>query len=367
MLKRKFNWATLFIVLIIMAFLGNIYSSYNNEDSLYNLGTDSITIPTDDTTFRNAFFSPDINDSLPYYEYRKIQDSFARIKAYIDIENKGKNTRATYLGFIGFTQLKAYQPNFFPTTQSELDHLQSQLDSFEKLMPGIKDKDSLLSMKKKASGIRDLIYGQYSGNLLTNRTNLEYFITFRDIQIKENNHFFVQNGKYYMAHPVWETIKKEGEYMYRSGHYTRIPLKVRYDTDQKMLLIPSNRVLYKFLKILFSVLVLGFTIISIYIIIGLPVSILGSISIGQVFTLTNIRQLKIIYIFLLIISLLKIISPLLIFWFISFFTPPVFKTPSIFESLYSSLPLLIAGLAVILISKAFQKGYKLQQEEDFTV
>lgn len=320
MLKRKFNWATLFISLIIIAYSGNIYTSYNNDSS--SLGTESITIPTDDTTFRNAFFSPDINDSLPYYEYRKIKDSIARIKAEIDIENKGRSAGGTFMGFIGFSQLKAYQPKSFSDSQRNAGHLQSQL---------------------------------------------EYFITFQDIQIKENNHFFVQNGNYYLAHAVWDITKKQDEFTYKSGHFTRIPLKVRYDADKKMLLIPTNRILYKFLQITFSILGLGFIIAGFYIIIGLPVSILGSVSIGQVFTLTNIRQLKIIYIFLFIITLLKVIFPLLLYWFLSFFTPPVFKIPSIFESLYSSLPLLIAGLAVFLISKAFQKGYKLQQEEDFTV
>jgi len=320
MLKRKFNWATLFISLIIIAYTGNIYTSNNNDGS--SLGTESITIPTDDTTFRNAFFSPAINDSLPYYEYRKIKDSIARIKAEIDIENKGRSAGGTFMGFIGFSQLKAYQPKSFSDSQRNVGHLQSQL---------------------------------------------EYFITFQDIQIKENNHFFVQNGNYYLAHPVWDITKKEDELTYKSGHFTRIPLKVRYDADKKMLLIPANRILYKFLQIIFFILGLGFIIAGFYIIIGLPVSILGSVSIGQVFTLTNIRQLKIIYIFLFIMTLLKVIFPLLLYWFLSFFTPPVFKIPSIFESLYSSLPLLIAGLAVFLISKAFQKGYKLQQEEDFTV
>lgn len=365
MLKRKFNWATLFISLIIIAYLGNIYTSNNNDDSF--LGSESITIPTDDTAFRNAFFFPDINDSLPYYEYRKIKDSIARIKAEIDIENKGRSARSIFLGFIGFSQLKAYQPKSFSDSRSNLGLLQSQLDSLEKRMSGIKDQDSLLSMKNKASGIRDIINKGLSGNHVTDNKKLEYFITFPDIQIKENNHFFVQNGNYYLAHPVWDITKKEDEFTFKSGHYTRIPLKFRYNADKKMLLIPTNRILYKFLQITFSILWLGFIIAGFYIIIGLPVSILGSVSIGQVFTLTNIRQLKIIYIFLFIITLLKVIFPLLIYWFLSFFTPPVFKTPSIFESLYSSLPLLIAGLAVFLISKAFQKGYKLQQEEDFTV
>lgn len=320
MLKRKFTWATLFTSLIVIAFFGNIYISNNSEGS--SLGTESITIPTDDTTFRNAFFSPPINDSLPYYEYRKIKDSIARIKAEIDIENKGRSAGGTYAGFIGFFQLKKNQAKSVSDAQSNSGHLQSQL---------------------------------------------EYFITFQDIQIKENNHFFVQNGNYYLAHPVWDITKKDGELTFKSGHYTRIPLKVRYNADKKMLLIPVNRILYKSLEITFFILWLGFIIAGFYIIIGLPVSILGSVSIGQVFTLTNIRQLKIIYFFLLLMTLLKALFPLLTYWFLSFFTPPVFKTPSILESLYSSLPLLIAGLAVFLISKAFQKGYKLQQEEDFTV
>ncbi|MBI3137777.1 MAG: DUF2975 domain-containing protein [Sphingobacteriales bacterium] len=367
MLKRKFKWTAIFIMLIGIAYFGNLFISFIKGDFLNsNWGSDTITIPTDDTAFRNAFFAPSINDSLPYYEYRKIQDSFTRIKADIETENKGRPDGAHFMGFIGFTRLKEYQPKSILNLQRNQNYLLLQLDSLEKRMPGIKNQDSLLSMKKKASDIRGVINRNLPWDYLIGHKT-EYFITFRDIRIKENNHFFVQNGNYYLAHAVWDSTRKADGATYRSGHYVRLPLKVRYDKDQEMVLIPASRAVYNFLQTLFTILMLGFFIVGFYILIGLPVSILGSVSNGQVFTLTNIHQLRTIYIFLFILSLLKAGTPLLVHWIISFFTPTVFETPSVFESLYSSIPLLIAGLVVFLISTAFQKGYKLQQEEDFTV
>ncbi len=93
----------------------------------------------------------------------------------------------------------------------------------------------------------------------------------------------------------------------------------------------------------------------------------SSVSTGKAFTGRNIRDMKIIYLFLLIIGLLKSVYPYLKEWFFSDYIKGNYIATEGTNSFISALPLLLSGVAVFLICKAFQKGYKLQQEEDFTV
>ena len=366
-MRKKINWTAILIAMVVCAYIANtLYSVYNNNtDPLYS--SDSITIPAEDTAFRNAFYNPVISDSLPYYSYRKLQDSISRIKAEIEWENKGRLEKASYTGFIGFTILKNYYPKSYMIEQSNPNYLLGRLDSIEMRITRTTNKDSILMLNKKAGEFRDVINGTRTWEDVFTNGKKEYFISFNDIKLRENNHFFVQHGHYYLAYPVWDSTKKNGEYSNRSGHYKRMPLKIRYNKDQQAVLIPASRAWYNFISIIYTVLIIGFFILSFYITIGMPISILGSVSNGQVFTSINIRQLKIIYTFLFILAGLKAIYPFLKTWLVSIFAPRIFETTSLQEALYAAIPLLIAGLAVYLICKAFKKGYKLQQEQDYTV
>ena len=77
--------------------------------------------------------------------------------------------------------------------------------------------------------------------------------------------------------------------------------------------------------------------------------------------------MKTIYRFLLFFGLLKSVFPYLKEWIFSDYIKGNYIATEGINSFISALPLLLSGAAVYLICKAFQKGYKLQQEEDYTV
>ena len=124
---------------------------------------------------------------------------------------------------------------------------------------------------------------------------------------------------------------------------------------------------YNILNSATFILTILFWIVYVYIIIGLPASILLSISRGKAFTLRNIRDMKTIYRFLLLTGLLKSVVPYLKEWVLSDYIHGIYIATEGANSFISALPLLLSGAGVFLICKAFQKGYKLQEEEDYTV
>ncbi len=75
------------------------YSSVSKNGYSYNL-------PIDDTTFTNAFYSYEINDSLPHYQYRQTEDSFKRIAYEIDQQNKGHFFHTKSWGVFCFSKIR---------------------------------------------------------------------------------------------------------------------------------------------------------------------------------------------------------------------------------------------------------------------
>lgn len=368
MLKEKFSRIAVIITVLLVAFFVYIFISlrFSNFSSFSKNGY-SYSWPINDTTFTNAFYSYDINDSLPYYQYRHTEDSFKRIAHEIDQQNKGHYFKTSSWSFIGFSKIR----NPFKLNERvkarELQ-IKQRIDSIRLVAKSIKNPDSLEHLADYEKEVfqqwafkkNDEIYDTLSPN------DFDYFITLKGYKIPYDDKFFVQHGNFYIAHLVQDRTKKKanGE---AGTYFIRKQVKSRYHEAENSISIPVSRQWYSIINSTAFILSILFWIVYAYIIFGLPVSILLSISKGKAFTARNIRDMKIIYRFLLIIGLLKSVYPYLQEWIFSDYIKGNYIATEGTNSFISALPLLLSGVAVFLICKAFQKGYKLQQEEDFTV
>lgn len=368
MMNMKFNRAALFITSILIAFF--LYLLINLRFTGHfgkSVNGYAYSLPVHDTIFRNAFYSYDINDTLPHYQYKKAEDSFKVIAYEIDQQNKGYRVSTSDWSFIGFSKLR--NPIKFDERKKAKELLMKErIDSLKQVAKTLKDPDSIAQLADLEKDVSEnWTFSKNDENYETLPPDVfDYFITLKGYRIPENDKFFVQNGNYYIAHLVRDSTKKKesGEW---ATHFKRNPVKARYHETFNTISIPVSRQWYSILNSTSFIIVILFWISFTYIIIGLPASILLSISHGKAFTERNIRDMKVIYWFLMIYGLLKSIHPYLEEWVFANYIKGNFIGITGLNSFYSALPFLISGIAVFLVCKAFQKGYKLQQEDDYTV
>ncbi len=367
MLKEKFSRIAVVITVLLIALLTYVFISIRFF-SHGTVSTDgySYSWPVDDTTFRNAFYFYEINDSLPHYQYREKEDSFKRIANEIDQQNKGHYFHSPNISFIGFSKIRNPLKLNNRVKFREL-LVKQRIDSIRQVANSIKDPDSLALLADLEKEVfqnwsfrkHDEIYDTLAPD------DFDYFITLQGYKLPHDDKFFVQNGNYYIARLVKDSANKKASGEPRP-YFIRKQVKSRYHETENSISIPVSGKWYSILNSTAFILVILFWIIYAYIIFGLPVSILLSISKGKAFTLRNIRDMKIVYRFLLILGLVKSVYPYLEEWIFASYIEGYIPMAGL-NSFISALPLLLSGAGVFLICKAFQKGYKLQQEEDFTV
>lgn len=368
MLKRKFSRIAVIITAVIIGLLTYVFISFRffSYSSISSNGY-SYNWPTDDTTFRNAFYTYEINDSLPHYQYRQTEDSFKRIAYEIDQQNKGHFFQTKSWNVFGFSKIRnPFKLNNRVKARELL--FKERIDSIRQAAATLKDPDSLNRLNEYEKELTqtwsfrkyDEIYDTLAPD------DFDYFITLNGYKLPHDDKFFVQHGNFYIAHLVRDNSKKKenGEV---STYFIRKQVKTRYHENENSISIPVSRSWYTILNSTAFIMTTLFWIVYVYIIFGLPASILLSVSRGKAFTAGNIRDMKIIYRFLLLIGLLKSVFPYLKEWILSDYINGTYIGTEGMNSFISALPLLLSGAAVFLICKAFQKGYKLQQEEDFTV
>ena len=368
MLKEKFSRIAVIITVLLVAFFVYIFISlrFFSYSSVSKNGY-SYSWPINDTTFTNAFYSYDINDSLPYYQYRQTEDSFKRIAYEIDQQNKGHFFHMKSLGVFGFSKIRNPLKLNNRVKAREL-LIKQRIDSLRQVANTLKDPDSLVLLSDYEKEVLqtwsfrkyDEIYDTLAPD------DFDYFITLKGYKLPHDDKFFVQHGNFYIAHLVRDSTKKKanGE---EGTYFIRKQVKSRYHESENSISIPVSMQWYSITNSTVFILSILFWIIYAYIIFGLPVSILLSISKGKAFKARNIRDMKTIYRFLLIIGFVKSVYPYLKEWFFSDYIKGNYIATEGTNSFISALPLLLSGAAVFLICKAFQKGFKLQQEEDFTV
>lgn len=134
----------------------------------------------------------------------------------------------------------------------------------------------------------------------------------------------------------------------------------------KEFFVPVSRSGYQWLQALQFILLIGVCLIGIRLLIRIPFRVLYNIARGKPFAERNVRDLSLIGKGIIIIVLAMLVLPLLVRMILASSVPPDVYYP-FWNLLYDSRWWLFAGLALLLIARAFRQGYDLQKENTSTV
>jgi hypothetical protein len=371
MSKRNISVLALTITLAIILFF------YYLQKSMTAFSTGpfpmdwSINLPEDDTSLGGIFFSPEINDSLPHYFYKRTEDSLKKISSQKEIDNKSWTSGKSF-GPIG-----AYFNN---KLWGDLSDSIIQKDSLLKLM---RDSMNQIGMKFIGQHNDDSLkkYGRESGdinwryNVRLNKLIHEkqetgekfFYLGLNGYDKDYQTKFFIQNGIFNLAYVKWDSVRKRSFDSTKTGHYEQKQIRVRYNENDKRILIPVTKNQYKFLNSALDILTLIWGFIFVYFFIGLPVQILINISKGNAFNVKNIIRLKTMAYIMFAYALLSTLAPFTLHLIFRKIIPDDFQQKSFSRILISNLYLFFIAIVIFIIRKAFNRGYKLQQEQDLTV
>lgn len=304
MQKKYLYRIIIYPIIIIGLFFINRQGNHTNQVS-------TIDLPTD-TSFAEIFLNKSLNDSLPYYEYKRKEDSIALIR----------NQREFY------------------TNNSGSGFQFGSLGAF--------------SMENKNNG---------SSNL----KNTLYFLGLGDYTLERNSKFYIIDNSYQLTYEVWDRNKTGNTISNKNGHYASKEIKIRYASDRKMVLVPVTKIQFTIINtILFiaAFLTLAFTLnLFIY----FPFKILMNISRGNAFIFDNISMLKFMSVGLFVFVFISLIIPYLMHFIFRNIIPTDFVLPNIISGFSNCFFLLLMAVALLITSKAFKKGYELQLDQDLTI
>jgi hypothetical protein len=283
-------------------------SKESNSTTLYSSRTHGVIDMPDDTAFNGLFSSPGFYGLMTYEEYKRMDDSFNIAKSERDIENKSRFSKIISLGAIGVHT----------------------------------------NIKRKLSDTNTAPDHQYS-----------HYFALNGYTHDENVHFFMENGAFNLAYVKWHAPNK--------GHYERKAIPVRFSQERGSVLFPLTKSQYRWISGLVYALVLLYVFIAIFCFLGLPAQVLINISRGKPFEPRNIGYLRIMSLALFLQVILSLISPYVLHLFFRNRIPPEFELKPFLPLLFNNTYQVVAALAILLIAKAFQRGYKLQQEQDLTI
>jgi hypothetical protein len=259
-----------------------------------NFDSESVTGP--------EYESP-LNDSMPYYQYRRIEDSLKAIRT---------------------------QDNFF---------LQGNGTAFSFATLGIA---SYGNEKKKEQ------FFTVSGYSLENFASVE-----------NNLRASILN------YPVWDNAAENS----RNGHIETKPLNIKYQEGKEpwggKVLVSIGPGLSTFLTVTLYILA-AFFIAAFLVILYIPFRFFLKLSKGQAFNEENIGGLYLTAWSLISIALLASVISIIGHVSIQSQIPKEISF-SYYAAFIKSANILLAGLGVLLLAKAFLQGLRLKEEQDLTI
>jgi hypothetical protein len=186
----------------------------------------------------------------------------------------------------------------------------------------------------------------------------ENFLYFSGYKLKDHfTYFFKNDGKIYMTYDSNDVIKTK-------------PSQIKYindrETDSGEVFIPTSYATIKWLNAfhwirLFIIILVGFGIL-----INTPFRVLYNIAKGNAFNDENIGRLNIMAWVLIVFGILPGLTSLISYFIIRAQIPNQIQY-RFFHSIMYGWGFIVAGLITLLLAKAFQKGYELQEEQELTV
>lgn len=373
MRKRSLSILALVVALIITTyFFIIVWGTTTSGITGGNVSTDIFSNNTSDAAFGGSSALQDLNDSLPHYLYQHLADSLKRIEDERQLENRSVGMNGESFGTLGVYVMDAHgkRNSGMEKMQRTIAILDSLTVVADKKIAMLSNKDSIAFIKKQ---LRDtLAYFNRVGNQPVEITNDEpgklYYLGITGYSLAYEKKFFVQNGTYNLAVPKWDSLKKaENGDSFRYGHYERKQIPVRYSTENKQLLIPVSFQQWKVLKVMNPFLSYSLMFVGLYFFLGLPIQILVNISKGKAFDDRNIKRFSLMAKVLLGWGVFNMFSPYILRLLFGKMIPDDFILPGFWQTLNDNLGLFILVLAIFITGKAFQKGNRLQKEQDLTI
>lgn len=373
-MKKTFSIIALIVVVITIILYG-LFFWWIHIDNDFVGESGSIDIPSGDTAFGGVFHDPHPNDSLPYYLYRKQEDSLKQIKQEKDLINRGVTGSGMSWWFLGVHQVKKQWHQYSQEKRIE-----------DELMKRLNDSSILLYNKRLSTSNADSIrfYKELEEDMLhrlnvilnshrNSDTSLEgedkhlYYFELKNYELDFDSKFYVKDSNYFLAYVVWDTTIKGKYRLEKRGHYEAMKLPFRYSSDNKALMYPISKHQYK--NLFFSLQLVGLLQLCFiaYFIVGLPCQIIWNISRGRAFIQKNYRRLKLIGLVILITTFIAHITPYIVNSILGDSIPIQFRMLPFLQSLFSYIFYYFIGVAVFILGLAFQRGYNLQQEQNLTI
>lgn len=370
MRKRSISILALVIALIITTYFTLLIWGTTGVSG-GPVSTDIFDNPSD-TNFGGLFAHPDIDDSLPHYLYQHLADSFKQIQDERELEN-----RSTRLSGTSFGSLGVYAMDTPEKKNSDLDNWKSASNQLNILQEETNKKIATLSNKDSIKLLNDQMQDTLAYfNRITNHTaeindtaqGKLYYLGVTGYSLVYEKKFFVQNGTYNLAIPKLDSLKKaDNGDSWRYIHYERKQIPVRYSTENKRLLIPVSQQQYEVLNIIIPVFSFSLIFVALYFFLGLPIQILINISKGKAFDDRNFKRFFLMAQVLLYWGIIQILSAYILRFLFRKMIPDDFTLPGFWSTLYDNCGLFILVLAIFITGKAFQKGNRLQKEQDLTI
>ena len=370
MRKYRISIVATIIAVLITSYFALIYFFTTSSTGPFPMDS-SISYPENDTSFNNLFVSTYVNDSLPHYEYRRIEDSLKQIRTAKELDNKSGVSGQGFgsLGFYTINKNESLLHHNLNKEDSELKRMFDSLDIIGKKYINVTDKDSINKLKEESGNITWRINVR-SNELLRERQKKEqklYYLGLEGYQLHYDSEFFVQNGNYYLTVVKWDSVIKRKLDSTKVGHYERKEISVRYSKDDHRILIPISKQKHDFFTSALSIFLFLSIFFLIYVFFGLPIQILIDISKGKAFTKGNIRRFKLMAYVLFFCTFLKVFSPYILNLFYRKMIPDEFSLEPVSYAIINNIYLFLIALVLFFIGKAFQRGYNLQQEQDLTI
>jgi hypothetical protein len=183
---------------------------------------------------------------------------------------------------------------------------------------------------------------------------------------ENENFYFKKLGKKYFTYPEYENKNKNFSSFSYVTKETQMEIDQHNDQGKIGLLFPVNKTVYIMLFIFFGLIALGMIVFILHVCLYLPLRILYNISKGNSFIDENIGSLYTMgRVFLLtgaVVSLAKLIPHL----FIRQKLPPFITFPY-YEAVMSGWGLIVIGIIILIIARAFLEGSEMKEEQDLTV
>lgn len=196
----------------------------------------------------------------------------------------------------------------------------------------------------------------------------KYFLRLAGYRLKPYTLFSIEDHQWLMKSAVWDTTGGK----YRPGHIEIKPVSIRFAPDPVNkeaagnVLIPLSKGRFTVLKISAWIILIALFLYGIYALLMIPAGVLIRIAKGKSFSKTNYRRLFLTGWSLILFALLALVLSLVMHLVFAGRLPQEIDYP-LFENLLQYRGMILAGLIVLLLARAFQSGYKLQSENDSTV